>query len=177
MAVTELTLRVALLTVFAAAAASKVGSAQRWRDFARATFELSGLGRPGAVAVVAAELTTVGLLVLAPPLGQALAVVLLTAFAAALARALKAGRQVACRCFGARASPVSTASLTRNGLLVAFAVAGFCLTRLAPGASVTELLPVAIGLGVLVGFALTRWEDLAFAFTGSPRRPFKERRT
>jgi uncharacterized membrane protein YphA (DoxX/SURF4 family) len=113
---------VVLAAVFVWAAAAK---------FARpavtaAGFRTLGLPVPGGLAwaVPAAEVVTAVLLVAVPPVGGVVALVLLGAFSAVIARALRLGLTTPCGCFGATsAKPVSRADLVRNLLLACLALA------------------------------------------------------
>lgn len=120
--------RLALVGVLVAAAAGKLAD----RDGTRVAAAGLGVPRPllGAAvwALSALELTTAALL-LAPapwaPVGFVLAVALLLAFSAAVARALRRGDAVACHCFGARSTgPADRGTLVRNGALTAAALLG-----------------------------------------------------
>src|SRR5687768_5706644 len=107
-----------LAAVFARAGAAKLGS----RAATETTFVALGLPRLAAVGVPVAELALAAALVLAPGWGAVFALALLAGFTTFLARAVRAGVQVGCNCFGsARRAPVSWIELARNACL---AVAG-----------------------------------------------------
>lgn len=125
--------RIALVLVFAAAVLGKIRNAESFHAF---TYSVETLGRVSAarapalaVGVVLAE--AAGTLLLAWPeaYGGRLPAVtgllttsgLLASFTYAVARALRAGQQVACRCFGTSAGPVGPPQLVRNALLLAVA--------------------------------------------------------
>ncbi|HTJ76921.1 MAG TPA: MauE/DoxX family redox-associated membrane protein [Acidimicrobiales bacterium] len=105
------------------------------------------LARPGATAATFAQLrvpaaaalartvpvvellVAAGLLA-APRVGATVALVLLAGFSAVLARAVRSGTVAPCNCFGtARADPVSSSDLLRNGLLAALALAALAAGR------------------------------------------------
>jgi len=108
-----------LAAVFARAGAAKLGT----REATEATFTAFGLPRSAAVAVPLAELALAVALVVAPGWGAAFALALLAGFTTFLARAVRAGVQAGCNCFGsARRVPVSWVELVRNGWLAAAGV-------------------------------------------------------
>ncbi|MEU3604570.1 MauE/DoxX family redox-associated membrane protein [Streptomyces sp. NPDC035033] len=127
--------RAALVLVFAAAVLGKTGNAESFRSFASS---VETLGRVSAArapvlaaGVVLAE--AAGALLLAWPAtyggrlpaltGLLTATGLLASFTYAVARALRAGKRVACRCFGTSAGPVGPPQLVRNAVLLALAAA------------------------------------------------------
>lgn len=133
-----------LAVVFAWAGISKLGARARTARTFRA------LGLPAAaslaVAVPAVELALAIGLVLAPGWAAAGALALLAAFSVFLARAVRAGVDVGCGCFGSAGDdPVSYVELLRNGLLGIAA-----LLALATPAPVAPDLPAVLvaGLGV-----------------------------
>jgi hypothetical protein len=108
-----------LAAVFTRAGVAKLGS----HAATETTFSALGLPRAAAVALPIAELALAAALVLAPGWGAALALALLAGFTTFLARAVRAGVQVGCNCFGsARRAPVSWVELARNAFLT---LAGF----------------------------------------------------
>ncbi|MBG0832672.1 methylamine utilization protein MauE [Planomonospora sp. ID67723] len=116
-----------IILVFAASAVSKLRDLRGFAGSVPALVPVRpGLARPLAVGVVAAE-TAVPVLLAIPPTaryGFALACVLLAAFTAAVAAALRGGRRAPCRCFGASGVPVGRRHLIRNGALLVTAVLG-----------------------------------------------------
>jgi len=165
----DLVCRAALCVVLLTAATSKLG--------ARAVAELAGtLGafavparlRPAtAVAVTVLELAAGALLIAWPTSGYLLALGLFTAFTLGLGIALRAGARVACRCFGASATPIGRAHVVRNALLIA--VAGLGALAANAESALDERWPWLLA-GALLGGAITRWDDLAFLF-GPPSTP------
>lgn len=117
----------------------------------------AALGVPAAVVLAGAvpviELLVAVALVAAPRAGAVAALVVLAAFSAVLGRALRAGADAPCACFGtARTDPVSTTDLVRNGLLVVAAAAALTAARPAspsPGAVVAAAVSFAAGLALL----------------------------
>ena len=157
--------RVALATVFAIAAISKLKSRGA---FAELVASLPAFGVPEraslGAAIVALELSSAAALIFAPQLGGALAAIVLVGFSLGIARALRAPEPVACRCFGASRTPVARGHLVRNAVLAAGAVTLAIRAGVRAPAHTLEVAiatAVALGLGVLV----TRWDDLAFIFS------------
>ena len=97
----------------------------RARDATERTFRAFGLAAPRALAVgvpVTELILAVGL-VLVPSWAALAALAVLVGFSTILARAMRAGVDVGCGCFGtARRAPVSFVELVRNGLLALGAV-------------------------------------------------------
>lgn len=111
-----------LAAVFVWAAAAKLARPDR----TGAGFAALGLGthRWLVRGVPIIELGTAVLLVAAPPAGGAIALVLLGAFSAVIARALGRGVKAPCSCFGAASGrPISRTDLLRNAALAALAIA------------------------------------------------------
>lgn len=112
---------VILAGVFALAAFAKL----RRRTATTASFRDLRLPAPAtlAVAVPMVEALVTALLVAQPRVGAALALALLAGFSMVIVRAVAAGAEVPCACFGSTAQrPVSTRELMRNGVLAALAV-------------------------------------------------------
>ena len=141
--------------VLLAAVFVRAGAAKLARPAATgATFAALRLPAAGGMAraVPLVELLVAVALLAVPRVGAAAAVVLLAAFSAVLARAVRAGLDTPCNCFGAaRADPVSGGVLVRNGLLAGLAVAALAAPR--PGTSVAgavlALAAFAAGFAVL----------------------------
>ncbi len=112
---------VILAGVFALAAFAKL----RRRPATTASFRDLRLPAPAtlAVAVPVVEALVAALLVAQPRVGAALALALLAGFSMVIVRAVAAGAEVPCACFGSTGQrPVSTRELMRNGVLAALAV-------------------------------------------------------
>jgi hypothetical protein len=165
-----LTCRWLLVGVFVVAAASKA-TRHAFQQFTASTGRLlparwSGRGRPVAVAVLAGEAATAGLLAwpVTAPAGLGLAVVLSLGFAAGIGGALRRREQAHCHCFGASTTPLGRTHLARNGAMAGVALAGLALPQLSPG----PVHPVGAGLAVLVGLLLAalvvRMDDLVALF-------------
>ena len=140
-----------LAAVFVRAGAAKVA-----RPAQTATsFVALGVPAAGAAAraVPVVELLVAVALLAAPRAGAIGALGLLVPFTAVLARAVAAGTQTPCNCFGsARADPVSGADVVRNVLLGLLAVVAAFATRPARpsiGAAVAALAAFAAGWALL----------------------------
>jgi uncharacterized membrane protein YphA (DoxX/SURF4 family) len=129
-----------LAAIFAWAGIAKLGARRRTAR----TFRALQLPSPDslAIAVPVVELALAVGLVLAPGWAAAGALALLAAFSVFLARAVRAGVDVGCGCFGSAGNePVSYVELVRNGLLgLAAAVA-----LAAPHPVVPSLAAVLVG--------------------------------
>lgn len=163
--------RAALVAVFALAGTAKLA------DLAGARAALRGFGAPAriagplAVALPLAELALAAALVPAASARWAApaALALLLLFAAAIARAIRAGAAPDCHCFGQlHSAPAGRATLLRNLLLAALAggVAGGALADGAPSlvawiGTPSSTALVALGAGALLALLLA-----AFAWFG-----------
>ncbi|MEV5742741.1 MauE/DoxX family redox-associated membrane protein [Microbispora rosea] len=113
--------------VFLMSAVSKLRGRAAYEEFTAATRALVRLpARPVAALVVAAEIAIAPLLAWRPTVlaGFCVALGLLVAFTAVIVVALRRGRRVPCRCFGASAVPVGAGHLARNAVLIVVAAAG-----------------------------------------------------
>jgi uncharacterized membrane protein YphA (DoxX/SURF4 family) len=139
-----------LAAVFAWAGAAKL----RQAAVTERTFRAFGLPAPAALArgVPLAELGLAAGLVLAPGWAAALALGVLAGFTTVLVRAMRAGVDVGCGCFGtARREPVSSVEVLRNGLLaVAAAVALFADRPIAVGLDDVIAVTTAAAIGAVV---------------------------
>ncbi|GIJ46110.1 hypothetical protein Val02_29960 [Virgisporangium aliadipatigenens] len=163
--VLALTARCAVGAVFLAAAASKVMRRSAFEAYrssvtALAPGPLRGLPRL-AEALVAAEFAVVGALVWTPAAGWGLgaAALLLTAFAAAVARAR--GAAVACNCFGYSPVPAGVPQIVRNAVLASVAVAGLLATAAPAGVVEPAGTVLAVGTGLGLAVICVAWDDLA----------------
>ncbi len=173
MDVLELGCRAALIVVFGLAIAGKIRSRASWDAFVQ-TLGAFGAPRslpraPAAAAIVGLEAAAAACLVASPALGHALALGLLAMFTAALGLALRRGERAPCRCFGASERPIGPGHLARNAALLAVALAGLG-ARLtgSPGAAGLQETIAALLVGGVVGFLITRWDDLLFLFSAAP---------
>lgn len=117
--------------VFLTSAVSKLRGRAAYEEFTAAARALTRLqARPVAALVVAAEVAVAPLLAWEPTVrfGFCVALGLLAAFTVAIVAAMRRGRRVPCRCFGASAVPVGHGHLARNAVLVVVAAAGVVLT-------------------------------------------------
>lgn len=140
----------AALVLAAAFGWAGVAKARTPRTTAR-TFAGLGLPAPAALAraVPAVELTLAAALVVVPGWAAAVALALLAAFTTFLARAVRAGVDVGCGCFGSNSTePVSSVELVRNGLL-----ASCGLLALAAPAPVAPSLAAVLVVGLAMAMA------------------------
>jgi hypothetical protein len=139
-----------LAVLFAWAGVAKLGARRRTAR----TFATLGLPAPAALAlaVPVVELALAAGLVLAPGWAAAGALALLAAFSVFLTRAVRAGVDVGCGCFGSAGSePVSFVELVRNGLLgIAAAVALAAPRPVAPSLAAILVAGAALAIAGLV---------------------------
>ena len=159
---------VLLAGLFAWAGASKL----LHRERTTRTFAAFGLPAPHVLgtAVPAVELLlAVGLLVV-PAVAAYLALGMLAAFTTFLVRAVRAGVDVGCGCFGsASTAPVSSIDVLRNGLLGAAAlVATFATDPSVPGLGAVLLVAAAAGGAVTAFVVAARRHRTSGLGTGSP---------
>jgi hypothetical protein len=124
-----------------------------------------GRARPVAVAVVAAEATAAGLTAwpATAVAGCAAALVLLSAFTAAVTRLVTAGAGVRCRCFGGVGVRLGRQHVIRNATLSAVALAALAVTAL-DGGAMTVPVPALALVAVMAAAAAALfvfWDDLA----------------
>ncbi|GGO04839.1 MauE/DoxX family redox-associated membrane protein [Microbispora bryophytorum] len=159
--------------VFLMSAVSKLRGRAAYEEFTVATRALTRLpARPVAALVVAAEVAVAPLLAWPPTMlaGFCVALGLLAAFSVAVVVALRRGRRVPCRCFGASAVPVGPGHLARNAVLIVAAAAGAVHAG-------TGAVPADLGAAGLAGAALAAGAaavllsaigEIAGLFTSSP---------
>ena len=139
-----------LAALFAWAGVAKLGARRRTRR----TFRALGLPAADGFAVVVpvVELTLALGLVVAPGWAAAGALAMLAAFSVFLLRAIRAGVDVGCGCFGsAGTEPVSYVELVRNGLMALAAVAALATPRpVAPGLAAVLVAGAALAIAGLV---------------------------
>ena len=118
------------------------------------TFRAFGLAAPRALAtgVPVVELVLAAGLVVVPGWAAVGALAVLAGFTTILVRAMRAGVDVGCGCFGtARREPVSFVELVRNALLGGAAVvAAFAPNPDLPGLDATILVTTAAAVGAIV---------------------------
>lgn len=167
--------RAVLIVVFGTAGLTKLlpfqwqhlrGFAESLADVAPRVLITSRQRLAGATLVAVAETSACLLLVLpwTSVAGLALASILLLCFTVAIASVVRRGASAACNCFGSGGSPLSTSHIARNALLLVAAAAGIATELLARS---IPALPgydsaLALGVGLIIGFCLTRWDDLVF---------------
>jgi hypothetical protein len=169
-------LRLVLVFVLAAAVSGKLrAGAAGLAELAAVVRRLGvreGRARPVAVAVVAAEVTTAGLTAwpATAVAGCAAALVLLSAFTAAVTRLVMTGTGVRCRCFGGVGVRLGRRHVFRNATLSAVALAALAVTAIdgamtGPAPALALVAVMAAGPAALFVF----WDDLAALL----RRPVK----
>ncbi|GHJ43351.1 hypothetical protein Cs7R123_06930 [Catellatospora sp. TT07R-123] len=163
----EVACRLLLATVFAIALVGKVSSRSAWVAFELSLRDMDVVPesrRPAAARASAATEAVIIVCLLIPgrvagAVGFLLAAGLLAVFAVAIAAVVRRKRAVACRCFGASATPLSGRHIARNVSLIAVAIAGAVATT-----ATAELpLPAAVLAGVvgaLVGMLVAALDDL-----------------
>ncbi|WP_217211873.1 MauE/DoxX family redox-associated membrane protein [Streptomyces sp. AC550_RSS872] len=168
--------RALLLVVFLAAVAGKARGRAAFAEFASSVVALRLLprkaSRAAAAAVVGTEAAAAVLLAFPATAlaGFVVAIGLLVAFVTGIVMALRGGRAVPCRCFGASATPLGPVHVVRNLALTAVGLAGLAagLTSSAwpahAGGVAVTAATAAIGALILI-----RFDDLAFLFT-DPKR-------
>jgi hypothetical protein len=169
--------RALLIVVFAVAAVSKLRSGDEFRDFVSS---LKGMdyvrsaSLPLAVLIVSFELLSVACLAIrqAVRVGFVFSTVTLLILTVGVAAAVRSGRQVECRCFGADGGILARRHLARNSFLLIASLVGLAGTLAAPH---HEMLLRRDGLaaaasGALFGVLLTRWDDLTFLLFGEIQR-------
>ncbi|MET9803635.1 MauE/DoxX family redox-associated membrane protein [Streptomyces sp. NPDC006368] len=175
-----------LVLVFAAAFLGKIRNAASFLAFQDAVAALGRVpaARAGvpAAAVVFAEAATVLLLAVPWPHGDRLpaviglltAIGLLASFTYAIARALRAGTRVACRCFGTSAGPVGPPQLVRNAVLLVVAVAA--LPGVAESGHLSWQARFAAWLcGATAALVLVVGDELAALLRSVPTAPTRTR--
>lgn len=171
MATAVLVIRILLAAVFATAGVGKLldieGSRQAMRDFGLS----DALARMAGVLLPVAELATAVLLIFRPTaqVGATLGLVLLLAFIAGIANALRQGMAPDCHCFGQiHSAPAGPETLVRNGILAA--AAAFALIEgTGPaidgwfnshsGAAVAALI-LGFAAGLLAIFSFQLWTEV-----------------
>ncbi len=164
--------------LFGVSAISKVRAAAAFAEFTTATrallaAALPGPGRYTAVerwlpsTIVVTETAVAGLVVVpaSARFGLGLAAVLLTGFTLAIAAAIHRDVRAACRCFGASTTPLGTAHLIRNGILLLVSSTGLAvgpgeLDRTDPAG-----LVLTVGVATIAVVVVARLDDLVALFT------------
>jgi uncharacterized membrane protein YphA (DoxX/SURF4 family) len=152
--------------VLLAALFVRAGAAKLARP-AATTASFVALGVPAAAttarAVPVVELAVAVALLTVPRAGAVAALGLLVPFTAVLARAVAAGTQAPCNCFGAAgADPVSSVDVARNVLLAALAVAAATAPRPElPSAVASVVVIAAFGTGAGLLRAARRYRRAA----------------
>ncbi|MEU6425970.1 MauE/DoxX family redox-associated membrane protein [Microbispora sp. NPDC046973] len=166
--------------VFLMSAVSKLRGRAAYEEFTVATRALVRLpARPVAALVVGAEAAVAPLLAWRPTVlaGFCVALGLLVAFTVAIGVALRRGRRVPCRCFGASAVPVGPGHMARNAVLTVAAAAGAIqagtgAVHAGTGVALAGLGPAGLAAVALAAGAaavlLSAIGEIAGLFTSSP---------
>lgn len=149
---------------------------RRERATTERTFRAFGLPAPAALAtaVPAAEMVLAVGLVVVPGWAAVVALAVLAGFTTLLARAMRAGVDVGCGCFGtARTEPVSFVELVRNGFLglaavVAATSSGPVVPSLAAVVAVTTAAAVAAVVLALCDLRRAAGAAFALDLSGGP---------
>lgn len=150
--------------VFGVAAVGKLAGRARLAEFAAS---LAPLGRspvgwlPVAAGTAVVELAVAGLVAFPATsrLGLGLATAVLLVFCAAIARSMRAGRRVTCRCFGRAGAVLGRAHLVRNALLAAGTAAAAAVP---PGPALGLDTGAAAALvGAFAALVAINWDSLA----------------
>lgn len=130
------------------------------------------LERPTAFVVLATEAAVVLLLLVraSAPVGLALAAVLLTGFAAGMARVVARGDRVPCGCFGRSAAPIGRAHIARNALLATASAAGAVAGLAPPAAPLHGPVLLVLPLFALALVAVLLLTDQLLSVPEPPRR-------
>ncbi|NXY96427.1 methylamine utilization protein MauE [Streptomyces sp. BR123] len=166
--------------VFLVSVVGKVAGRHAFTAFAESVRSFGmlppGLVRPAARTVTAGEAAVCVLMTVpargATAAGFALAAVLLAAFTAAIAAAVRRGATAPCRCFGPSTTPLGTPHLVRNLALCAVAVsgAGALAVPVAAGARPGGAV-VAGAAGLIAGIVVTQLDHLMALFRPLPAAP------
>lgn len=176
-----LVLSIAVLTiagVLVVSLVSKLRSAAAFRRFCAGVVELgvipARLATSAAVATVAGELVTLGLLVVpaTAALGLFVAGTVFAIFAFTLLRAVAKGAATSCHCFGATADTVSKRHVARTSLLAVLAYAGGVFSSTAHSSYLSANVPtaiVAVAVAGVVVAAVVYLDELMWLFGSSTR--------
>jgi hypothetical protein len=176
-----LVLAVAVLTiagVLALSLVSKLRSAAAFRRFRAGVDELgvvpSRLAAPAAVAAVAGEVVTLGLVVVpaTAALGLFVAGTVFAVFALILVRAVAKGAATSCHCFGATKDKVAARHVVRTALLAVLAYAAGGLSLAAHSSYLAADFPtaiIAVAIAGVVVAAVVYLDELLWLFGNSAR--------
>ncbi|GHG93449.1 MauE/DoxX family redox-associated membrane protein [Streptomyces rubradiris] len=163
--------RIFLGLVFFCSVVGKIRGGAAYTGFrvamARLVPALRGRTGPVAVLVVGAETAVVGALAVPTTVtaGFALAAVLLAAFTAVLAGALRREETVACHCFGGGGQPVALRHVLRNVGLLCAASAGLVARLVTTGDTAAPrpaVLLFTAGAGVFLALVTVALDELAY---------------
>ncbi|UBU10271.1 MauE/DoxX family redox-associated membrane protein [Nonomuraea gerenzanensis] len=159
-----LTCQVLLGAVFAIAAFGKLRSRADLRSFAAGLVPVpERLRLPVAAVVAAGEAATAALMVI-PRVGLALGGLMLAAFTLVIARTVRRGVRMTCRCFGPSAVPLGPVHLVRNALLLLVVALGGTALAFSHGPPAAGAVAVAIPAGLAGAVVFAAFDDLAGLF-------------
>jgi hypothetical protein len=159
--------------VFAISAVTKLRGRAAFEEFVASTRTLvpprwRTTSRAVSAVVIMLEVAVPVLLVV-PRLhrgGLGVAVMLLVAFGAGIAAALRRGERTGCRCFGAAKTPLGRRHLVRNGLLAVVAVLALVSGH---GRAVEPVgLVVAAAAASVLALLMIRFDDVVDLFAPAP---------
>lgn len=162
MSAIDLACRGVLALVFLASALAKAGN---FGGFVAAVRQLrlvpSSMPRVVVRLVVAAEVATVGLVLLpAPAAGFALAIVLAALFSVVIEVSVRRGIRVPCPCFGASGDFLNRKQLVRNALLVITAGAGLLSPATTGALELVEIM-ISVAVAGFLAAVVIRFDDVA----------------
>ena len=169
MQILDLTVRLALVMVLAAAVVGKLRTAQSRRDYAGMVTAMgvpAALVRPVGVALIGAEAATAALLVgpATAPVGALAAVLLFAALTVGVYQVVHTKRRVKCNCFGGSdRAELSTVHLVRNVALVALSVVALALSLGSGGPGIPEMAVASFG-ALVIAAVVVRIDDLVSLF-------------
>ncbi|MEU6097841.1 MauE/DoxX family redox-associated membrane protein [Streptomyces sp. NPDC047079] len=166
----EIAARSLIGTVFLISSLSKARSREAYQHFAHslARMRVVPLALEGLTtrAVVIAEFAVWALLAVptaqAGRLGQLLATWLLAVFTVGIAQTMRRRSAVACRCFGASATPLGVRHLARNALLATVALS--CLLAPVSGSASAGEGAVAAVAGLAMGLVTAALDEIFALF-------------
>ena len=168
----ELVARTILIIVFVFAVFGKARSYDAFVGFTQSLAPLvkrKNMIVPVASLVVAAEIAALVLLLRGRWQGHLLAAALLVVLTCGVAASLHRNLPMTCRCFG-KNGELRWHHLVRNGVLLIAAVLG-CFARFsAQPEGIGQAAGLDVAAGLVIGLAITRWDELAFLIAPSSRR-------
>lgn len=167
-----LVLRAMLAAVFAVAAVTKIASPQQRAGLTRLTrtiFRIDGrLAAVATYALVLAEASASGLLIVTARVGLVIATAVVAALTAGLLIALARGADEPCQCFGVSSSAIAIPHVIRNVALLGAALAGLLLTSQDGTTLSAASTAVSVLAGVVLAVATILFDELVGVFGAKP---------